>query len=175
MTEFPDNFLWGAATSAYQIEGAHDKDGKGPSIWDSFCTIPNRIRNFENANLAIDHYHRFKEDIALLKSQGFQAYRFSIAWPRILPEGSGKVNQKGVDFYSILIDELVENDIIPWVTLYHWDLPLPLQTELDSWLNPDMADIFTQYADTCFRNFGVRVTNWITFNEPWVVAILGYG
>jgi len=175
MSHFPKDFLWGASTSAYQIEGAYDEDGKGPSIWDSFCTIPNRIKNFENGNTAINHYHKFKEDIALLKSQGFQAYRFSISWSRILPEGKGEVNQKGITFYSDLIDELIANDIVPWVTLYHWDLPLPLQTELDGWLNPDLADHFTDYARVCFENFGDRVKNWITFNEPWVVSILGYG
>ena len=161
--------------SASQIEGAYDTDGKGPSIWDSFCTIPNRIKNGANGNSAINHYHQYKEDVALLKSQGFKAYRFSISWARILPEGKGEVNEKGLQFYSNLIDELLENDIVPWVTLYHWDLPLALQTEEDGWLNPKITDYFEDYAKLCFERFGDRVKNWITLNEPWVVAILGYG
>ena len=175
MIKFSNDFIWGTATSAYQIEGAYDTDGKGPSIWDSFCTIPNRIKNGANGNSAINHYHQYKEDVALLKSQGFKAYRFSISWARILPEGKGEVNEKGLQFYSNLIDELLENDIVPWVTLYHWDLPLALQTEEDGWLNPKIADYFEDYAKLCFERFGDRVKNWITLNEPWVVAILGYG
>lgn len=175
MIQFPKNFLWGVATSAYQIEGAYDKDGKGPSIWDAFCTIPNRVRNGENGKVATDHYHKFKEDVGLMKSQGFKAYRFSISWPRIFPEGKGKVNLKGVEFYNELIDELLANDIQPWVTLYHWDLPLALQTEQDGWLNPKIADYFKEYAKVCFEHFGDRVKHWITLNEPWVVSILGYG
>jgi len=175
MIKFSNDFIWGTATSAYQIEGAHDADGKGPSIWDSFCTIPNRIKNNENGNVAIDHYHHYKEDVALLKSQGFKAYRFSISWARIMPEGKGKVNEEGIQFYSNLIDELLKNDIIPWVTLYHWDLPLALQMENDGWLNPDITNYFEAYAKLCFERFGDRVKNWITLNEPWVAAILGHG
>ncbi len=175
MKHFPKDFIWGSATSSYQIEGAHNLDGKGPSIWDAFCTIPNRIRNNDNGNIGIDHYHRFKEDVALMKSQGFKAYRFSIAWPRVMPEGKGAVNEKGIQFYSDLIDELLANDIEPWVTLYHWDLPLALQTEEDGWLNPKITDYFQDYADLCFERFGDRVKNWITLNEPWVVSFLGYG
>ena len=175
MKQFPKDFTCGSATSAYQIEGAHDKEGKGPSIWDSFCTIPNRIQNNDNGNIGIDHYHRFKEDVALMKSQGFKAYRFSIAWPRVMPEGKGAVNEKGIQFYSDLIDELLANDIQPWVTLYHWDLPLALQTEEDGWLNPKISDYFKDYANLCFERFGDRVKNWITLNEPWVISVLGYG
>lgn len=175
MKQFPNNFTWGSATSSYQIEGAHDKDGKGPSIWDAFCTIPNRVKNGDNGNLGIDHYHRYKEDVALMKTQGFKAYRFSIAWPRVMPEGKGQVNEKGIQFYSDLIDELLANDIQPWVTLYHWDLPLALQTEEDGWLNPKISEYFKDYADLCFERFGDRVKNWITLNEPWVVSELGYG
>lgn len=175
MKQFPDNFIWGSATSSYQIEGAHNIDGKGPSIWDAFVTVPNRIKNNDHGNIAIDHYHKFKEDIALMKAQGFKAYRFSIAWPRVMPEGKGKVNEKGVQFYSDLIDELLANDIQPWVTLYHWDLPLALQTEEDGWLNPKISEYFREYADLCFDRFGDRVKHWITLNEPWVVSILGYG
>ena len=175
MTQFPKDFTWGAATSSYQIEGAHNADGKGPSIWDAFCTIPNRIRAGQDGNVAIDHYHRFKEDVSLMKAQGLKAYRFSISWARVLPEGRGKVNEAGIQFYSGLIDELLANDITPWVTLYHWDLPLALQMELDGWLNPDMAGYFADYASLCFDRFGDRVKNWITLNEAWVVSILGYG
>ena len=175
MKKFPDNFLWRSATSSYQIEGAHDKDGKGPSIWDAFCTVPGRINNFENGNIALDHYHRFEEDIQLMKSEGLKAYRFSIAWSRVMPDGKGAVNEKGVEFYSKVIDKLLENDIEPWITLYHWDLPLALQMENDGWLNPKMPEYFRAYADLCFDRFGDRVKNWITHNEPWVVAILGHG
>lgn len=175
MTKFPEGFVWGSATSSYQIEGAHNLDGKGPSIWDAFCTIPNRVANGDNGNIAIDHYHKYKEDVALIKSQGFSAYRFSISWPRIMPEGRGKVNEAGIQFYSDLIDELLANGITPWITLYHWDLPLALQSENDGWLNPSIADDFEAYAKVCFERFGDRVKHWITLNEPWVVSILGYG
>ena len=175
MIKFSKDFVWGTATSSYQIEGAHNIHGKGPSIWDAFCTIPDRIKNGENGNIAIDHYNNYKEDIALLKSQGFKAYRFSISWPRIMPDGKGNVNEEGIQFYSNLIDELLENDITPWVTLYHWDLPLALQMEHDGWLNPDIITYFEQYAKICFERFGDRVKHWITLNEPWVVSILGYG
>ena len=175
MKKFPDGFIWGAATSAYQIEGAHDKDGKGPSIWDAFCSIHNRIYENDNGTKAIDHYHKFREDVALMKSLGFKNYRFSIAWPRVLPEGKGAVNEKGIEFYNNLIDELLANDIEPWVTLYHWDLPLALQMEEDGWTNPDIIAYFKDYAELCFERFGDRVKKWITFNEPWVITILGYG
>ncbi len=175
---FPDDFLWGTATSSYQIEGGHDADGKGPSIWDAFCRIPGRIRNGDTGDVACDHYHRFREDVALIKELGFKAYRFSISWPRLLPAGTlerGSVNETGVRFYSELIDALLENGIQPWVTLYHWDLPLALQFESDGWLGPATADAFTAYADLCFQRFGDRVKHWITFNEPWVTAVHGHG
>jgi beta-glucosidase len=175
MIKFPSDFTWGTATSSYQIEGAHNTDGKGPSIWDAFCTIPNRIKNGDTGNIAIDHVHKMKEDVALLASQGFKAYRFSISWPRILPEGRGKVNEKGIAFYNALIDELISHDIVPWITLYHWDLPLVLEMEDDGWLNPEITKDFAAYAELCFNRFGDRVKNWITLNESWVVAILGYG
>ncbi len=175
MKQFPEGFIWGSATSAYQIEGAYAKDGKGPSIWDSFVTIPNRISQGETGNIGIDHYHKYKEDVALMKAQGFKAYRFSIAWPRVMPEGKGSINKAGIEFYNNLIDELLANDIEPWITLYHWDLPLALQSEEDGWLNPVVTDYFTDYARLCFDRFGDRVKNWITFNEPWVISILGYG
>ena len=174
---FPADFLWGTATSSYQIEGGHDADGKGPSIWDAFCRIPGRIRNGDNGDVACDHYHLFREDVKLLKELGFKAYRFSISWPRLLPSGTlerGSVNEAGIRFYSELIDALLENGIQPWATLYHWDLPLALQLEQDGWLGPATVDAFTAYADLCFERFGDRVKHWITFNEPWVTAVHGY-
>ncbi|GAA4106423.1 GH1 family beta-glucosidase [Aquimarina addita] len=175
MNRFPDDFIWGTATSSYQIEGAADLDGKGPSIWDAFSSIPGKTHNGETGAIACDHYHKFKEDIRLMKEMGVKAYRFSIAWARIFPTGKDSINEEGIRFYSDLIDELIQADIVPWVTLYHWDLPLALQLEDDGWLGEKMADYFAAYADVCFERFGDRVKHWITLNEPWVVAILGYG
>jgi len=175
MNIFPNDFIWGTATSSYQIEGASVKDGKGPSIWDAFCSIPGKIHNNENGDIACNHYENFKEDVQLMKKMGVKAYRFSIAWARIMPTGKGAVNKAGIQFYSDLIDELIKAGITPWVTLYHWDLPLALQLEDDGWLGNKISDYFAAYADVCFEYFGDRVKNWITLNEPWVVAILGYG
>lgn len=172
---FPSDFIWGGATSAYQIEGAFNEDGKGPSIWDVFSSIPGKVKNNENGNIACDHYHRYKEDVAMMKKIGLKAYRFSIAWSRILPQGRGEINLKGIEFYNNLIDELIANDIQPWVTLYHWDLPAALEFEMDGWLGEEISQLFAVYADICYRYFGDRVKNWITINEAWVVAILGYG
>lgn len=172
---FPKEFTWGVATSAYQIEGAWQADGKGPSIWDAFCQIPGKIANNDTGNRACDHYHLYQEDIALMQQMGVKAYRFSIAWPRIQPLGYGAVNREGIAFYSRLIDQLLAAGIEPWVTLYHWDLPLALQLEQDGWTGAAISDFFAQYADICFAHFGDRVKNWITLNEPWVVAMLGYG
>ena len=169
---FPKDFKWGCATSAYQIEGAYAKDGKGRSIWDHFAHTPGKIKNDDNGNIAIDHYHRYKEDVALIKSQGFKVYRFSIAWSRVMPTGKDQVNEAGIRFYSNLIDELLANDIEPWVTLYHWDLPQALQDEYGGWLNLQVVEHFKAYAALCFERFGDRVKNWITFNEPWVITIL---
>lgn len=173
MKSFPNEFTWGTATSAYQIEGAHNVDGRGPSIWDAFVRIPGKTAS--TADIACDHYHRFKEDVALMKEMGVSAYRFSISWSRILPTGRGEVNPEGIKFYSDLIDELIDAGITPWITLYHWDLPLALHMEMDGWLNPEIQEIFADYAAVCFEHFGDRVKNWITMNESWVVAILGYG
>ena len=173
--KFPEGFLWGSATSAYQIEGGYLSDGKGPSIWDVFCMIPGKVHNHDHGNLACDHYHRFREDVALMKQLGLKAYRFSISWPRVLPAGHGAVNQAGIDFYNALIDELLNAGIEPWVTLYHWDLPAALEFELHGWLGEGISDAFAAYAEVCFQHFGDRVKNWITINEAWVVAILGYG
>jgi beta-galactosidase len=174
MKKFPKGFTWGTATASYQIEGAWLEGGKGPSIWDAFTHIPGRIANGDTGDVTCDHYHRYKEDVALMAELGLKAYRFSLAWPRIMPVGRGKPNSDGIRFYSDLIDTLLDHGITPWVTLYHWDLPLALQLELDGWLNPDMARIFRRYAEICFENFGDRIKHWITLNEPWVVAVMGY-
>ncbi|WP_111307167.1 GH1 family beta-glucosidase [Confluentibacter sediminis] len=175
MKTFPDDFIWGTATSSYQIEGAALKSGKGPSIWDAFSNIPGKTHNGETGEIACDHYHKFKDDIQLMKNMGVKAYRFSIAWARIMPTGKSIINEEGIAFYSALIDELIKADIVPWVTLYHWDLPLALQLEDDGWLGASLPDYFAAYADVCFEHFGDRVKNWITLNEPWVASILGYG
>ena len=173
--QFPNDFIWGGATSSYQIEGGWNEGGKGPSIWDVFTMIPGKVNNFENGNIACDHYHRIEEDVALMKNIGLKAYRFSISWPRILPAGRGKVNPEGIHFYNKLIDTLLANDIVPWVTLYHWDLPVALEFEFGGWLGEEISDAFAAYADVCFNAFGDRVRHWITINESWVIAILGYG
>jgi beta-glucosidase/6-phospho-beta-glucosidase/beta-galactosidase len=175
MLKFPQDFTWGCTTASYQIEGAWLEGGKGFSIWDAFSHTPGKILHGHTGDVTCDHYHRFKEDVALMAEMGLPAYRFSFSWPRIQPTGYGKPNPEGIRFYSELIDELLKNNIIPWVTLYHWDLPLALQTEFDGWLNPKLADFFCDYADICFSHFGDRVKHWITFNEPWITAILGYG
>ena len=175
MKSFPDGFTWGAATSAYQIEGAWREDGRGPSIWDAFCHTPGNVLNNENGDVACDHYHRFAEDVEIMKSLGLTAYRFSLSWSRLLPLGYGKVNEAGVAFYDRLINSLLEHGIEPWITLFHWDLPLALQSEMDGLLNPDIADHFARYAELCFERFGDRVKHWITLNEAWCSAMLGHG
>lgn len=175
LQQFPENFIWGSATSSYQIEGAWKEEGKGPSIWDVFCLIPGKVQDGDTGEIACDHYHRMEEDIALMKAMGLKAYRFSIAWPRVLPTGRDTVNLQGIAFYNKLIDELMAAGIEPWITLYHWDLPAALEFEINGWLGEDISDVFATYASLCFTHFGDRVKNWITINEPWVVAILGYG
>jgi beta-galactosidase len=175
MIVFPKNFVWGTATASYQIEGGWLEGGKGLSIWDAFAHTPGKIADGATGDVTCDHLHRWKEDVALMARLGLKAYRFSIAWPRIQPSGRGTPNPVGLRFYSNLIDELLLHDITPWVTLYHWDLPLALQLECDGWLNPKLAELFRDYAAICFENFGSRVKHWITFNEPWVVSILGHG
>jgi beta-glucosidase len=174
-SRFPGDFLWGCATSSYQIEGAWQEGGKGLSIWDVFTHTPGKIRGDADADVSCDHYHRFKEDVALMAELGLKAYRFSISWPRIQPTGTGKPNPAGLRFYSDLVDELLKYDIQPWVTMYHWDLPVALQLEYDGWLNPEIADWFADYAEILFESLGDRVKHWITLNEPWVTAVLGYG
>ena len=153
--KFPENFLWGAATSSYQIEGAVSKDGKGKSIWDRFTHIPGKIKNNDNGDIATDHYHRYKEDILLMKKMNLKAYRFSIAWTRILPNGKDSINQPGIDFYSKLIDDLLSNEITPFITLYHWDLPQSLQ-DLGGWSNRDVASIFADYAEVIVKNLVIN-------------------
>lgn len=171
-SDFPDDFLFGTATAAYQIEGAVNEDGRGPSIWDVFSHTPGKTLNGDTGDKACDHYHRYKEDIGLMKEIGLDAYRFSISWPRIMPDGKN-INQKGLDFYNRLVDELLENGIIPFITLYHWDLPYALY-EKGGWLNPDIAMYFRAYATLMFDELGDRVKNWITLNEPWCSSFLGY-
>ena len=170
---FPENFLWGAATASYQIEGAWNKHGKGESTWDRFSHTPGKIRNGDTGDVANDHYRLWKKDIGLMKKLGLKAYRFSIAWPRILPAGRGKVNQKGLDFYDRLVDGLLKADIVPFVTLFHWDLPQTLEEE-GGWAVRSTAEAFVEYTDAITRALGDRVKNWITHNEPACVAWLGY-
>jgi beta-glucosidase len=170
---FPRDFLFGTATAAYQIEGARDADGKGESIWDAFCRQPGAIATGENGDIACDHYHRWREDVALMRELGCDAYRFSISWPRVVPDGSGAVNEKGLAFYDQLIDELLANGIRPFVTLYHWDLPQALQ-ERGGWSAPETVAAFGRYADVVARRLGDRVRDWMTLNEPEVVAYLGH-
>ncbi|MGI8486738.1 MAG: family 1 glycosylhydrolase, partial [Thermomicrobiales bacterium] len=170
---FPEGFIWGAATAAYQIEGAVREDGRGESIWDRFSHTPGKIANGDTGDIACDHYHRWPSDIRLMQELGLDAYRFSIAWPRILPNGRGQVNTAGLDFYDRLVDGLLAVDIEPWATLYHWDLPQALQDGDGGWSHRSTADAFAEYTDVVTRRLGDRVKNWITINEPWVVSILG--
>lgn len=170
---FPENFLWGAATASYQIEGSWNKYGKGESIWDRFVHTPGNILNNDTGDVANDHYRLWKKDIGLMKRIGLQAYRFSVSWPRILPAGRGKVNQKGLDFYSRLVDGLLEAGITPFITLYHWDLPQALEGE-GGWTVRSTAEAFADYANVVSRALGDRVRSWITHNEPAVAAWLGY-
>ncbi|NRA38011.1 MAG: beta-glucosidase [Planctomycetes bacterium] len=175
MTSFPQGFTWGSATSSYQIEGAFNHGGRGLSIWDVFARTQGKTHNGDHGDVACDHYHRYAEDVGLMKDMHLGAYRFSISWSRIQPLGYGEVNTEGIAFYDRLIDELLSQGIQPWVTLFHWDLPLALQLEQDGFLNPHFADYFANYADLCFKHFGDRVKNWITLNEPWCSAFLGHG
>jgi beta-glucosidase len=170
---FPSGFLWGAATSAYQIEGSPLADGAGPSIWHRFSHTRGRTTNGDTGDVACDHYRRWRDDVALMSELGLQSYRFSIAWGRIMPEGRGRVNQRGLDFYRGLVDALLERGIRPNATLYHWDLPAALD-DRGGWLNPDVADWFADYARTVYQALGDRVPMWATLNEPWVVSEIGY-
>ena len=170
---FPEDFMWGASSSAYQIEGGWDADGKGPSIWDTFL---HASATAQTGDVACDSYHKVHEDVKLLKNLGVSFYRFSISWSRVLPKGTvDEVNHVGVEYYQNLISLLLENNITPMVTLYHFDLPQALQDQFDGWLNPKMVDLFNDYAKFCFEAFGDRVRWWITFNEPWEAAVMAHG
>jgi beta-glucosidase len=171
---FPPGFAWGAATSSYQIEGAVTEDGRGPSIWDTFSHAPGKTVNGDTGDVACDHYHRWADDIDLMASYGLNAYRFSVAWPRIQPTGRGAANQKGIDFYRRLVDRLVERGIRPMATVYHWDLPQPLQDDGAGWQNRDTVERFAEYAAIVYDALGDGVAWWITHNEPWVVAMVGH-
>jgi len=168
-----DDFLWGVSTSAYQIEGAAAEDGRGPSIWDTHCRIKGRVWTGESGDVACDHYHRWPEDVALMKGMGVAAYRFSVSWPRVLPRGRGAVNHAGIDFYDRLTDAVLEAGIQPWVCLYHWDLPQALD-DLGGWTNRDAAGWYADYALLMARRLGDRVKHWATCNEPNVSTLFGY-
>ncbi|KAJ4837604.1 hypothetical protein Tsubulata_050401 [Turnera subulata] len=175
---FPKGFVFGTATAAYQIEGAAKEGGRGPSVWDTFTEkYPDKIKDHSSGAVADDSYHRYKEDVALLKDYGFDAYRFSISWSRLLPTGrvEGGVNQEGINYYNNVINELIANGIQPFVTLYHWDAPQALEDEYLSFLSPKIADDFAKYADLCFKTYGDRVKKWITLNEPLTIAANSYG
>ncbi len=171
--QFPQRFLWGSATSAYQIEGSPLADGAGPSIWQRFVHTPGMVTDGDTGDIACDHYNRMPEDVALMRRLGMQAYRFSIAWARVLPEGRGRINPAGLGFYERLVDRLLENGIEPCATLYHWDLPAALD-DRGGWLNPDIAHWFAEYAAVVFAKLDDRIKRWATLNEPWVVTDGGY-
>ncbi|CAN2168841.1 BglB Beta-glucosidase/6-phospho-beta-glucosidase/beta-galactosidase [Candidatus Nanopelagicaceae bacterium] len=174
MATFPKDFIWGAATSSYQIEGAAYEDGRGLSIWDTFCKTPGKVANGDTGDVANDHYHRYLEDIALMKELGLKSYRFSFAWPRMFPNGDGVREERGFAFYDRLIDALLEAGIEPLATLYHWDLPQTLQDK-GGWTNRDIVKAFADYSTAVVEHFGDRVKKWTPINEPWVVSWLGYG
>lgn len=169
--QFPEPLKWGAATASYQIEGAANEDGRSPSIWDTFSHAPGNVRNGDHGDEACNSYHLYKEDVQHLKKLGVDLYRFSIAWPRVMPEGRGELNPKGVAYYQNLIDELIENGIEPMITLYHWDLPQVLQDK-GGWENRETIDAFNEYAVAMFKEFGDKVSKWITINEPWCASFL---
>jgi len=170
---FPENFTWGTATASYQIEGAAHKDGKGPSIWDTFSATPGKVANGDTGLIACDHYNRFRDDVKLMKDLGIDSYRFSIAWPRLFPQGDSKREQRGFDFYSKLIDELLANDITPLATMYHWDLPQAIQDH-GGWANRDIVARISDYSAELISAYGDRVNKWVTLNEPWVFTWLGH-
>ena len=170
---FPEDFMWGAAAASYQIEGAAQEDGRSPSVWDVFSHTPDKVDYGHTGDVACDHYHHYKEDVALMKQVGLKAYRLSVAWPRIIPAGTGPANTGGLNFYDRLIDELLAADIVPYVTLFHWDLPFDLYKR-GSWLNRDSADWFADYVTAVANRLGDRVKHWFTFNEPGVFTNMGY-
>lgn len=171
---FPEDFIFGTATSSYQIEGATGEDGRGPSIWDAFCRAPGAVLDGHTGDVACDHYHRIEQDVALMRELGVGAYRFSIAWPRIIPDGEGEVNPRGLDFYSRLVDALLAAGITPYATMYHWDLPLALEERHGGWRSRTTAEAFGRYAETVVRALGDRVTNWMPLNEMPATIIAGY-
>ena len=173
MTGFPKNFAWGAATAAYQIEGAADRDGKGASVWDMLCHKPGAIWNNQSGAVACDHYRLWRQDVALMKQLGLRAYRFSLSWPRVLPAGTGQPNPRGLDFYDRLIDALLAAGIEPWITLFHWDYPYELFCR-GGWLNRDSIDWFADYVRLVTNRYSDRVTHWMTFNEPQMFLALGH-
>ena len=172
--EFPKGFYWGVATASYQIEGAWNEDGKGPSIWDTFAHTPGKMKNGDTGDVAIDHYHRYKEDVTVIRDLGANAYRFSISWPRIFPDGTGQPNQKGLDFYSRLVDELKAAGIEPFATLYHWDLPQALQDKYGGWQSPETAKAFGEYGGYVAKNLSDRVKYFFTINEFNQVTAMGH-
>ncbi|SDK02700.1 GH1 family beta-glucosidase [Sediminibacillus albus] len=169
--QFPEDFKWGVATAAYQIEGAVRQGGRGPSIWDTFSHTPGKVLNGDNGDVACDSYHRYEEDIALMKELGVNVYRFSVSWPRIFPEGTGKVNKEGLAFYHRMVDKLLENGIEPMCTLYHWDLPQVLQDK-GGWDNRETVEAFVAYSELIFKEFSGKIKSWLTINEPWCVSFL---
>lgn len=171
---FPEGFVWGAATASYQIEGAVWEDGRTPSVWDTFCRTPGKTEDGATGDVACDHYHRYASDVDLIANLGFGSYRFSLSWTRILPNGTGEINAKGVDFYNRLIDALLERGVNPAITLFHWDYPQSLE-DLGGWTHPDAGKWFGDYSEVCYKAFGDRVKFWITENEPWCHAFLGHG
>lgn len=170
-----NDFIWGVSSSAFQVEGALTEGGRGMSTWDVYTRTPGKIADGHIADIACDHYHRYREDVKLMAELGVNAYRFSISWPRIIPDGIGRPNPAGITFYNNLIDELLSYGIEPYPTLHHWDLPIINQFVEDGWLSRKTAEYFANYAEVCFQSFGDRVKNWITLNEPWCSAVLGYG
>ncbi|MFI6919051.1 GH1 family beta-glucosidase [Nonomuraea spiralis] len=171
---FPEEFVWGAATASYQIEGAVKEDGRGQSIWDTFSHTPGNVAGGDTGDVACDHYHRYKDDVGLMRELRLGAYRFSVAWPRVQPDGTGPINARGLAFYDKLVDELLAAEISPYVTLYHWDLPQALE-DRGGWTDRDTAHRFADYAQAVHDRLGDRVGDWATLNEPWVSAFLGYG
>jgi beta-glucosidase len=171
-SQFPPNFVWGTATAAYQVEGAWDEDGRGLSIWDTFSQTPGKTANGDTGNIATDHYHRWQADIKLMQKLEQNAYRFSISWPRVIPQGKGPLNQSGLDFYERLVEQLLQANIQPFVTLYHWDLPQALQAK-GGWAKRDTALYYAEYVEKIANRLGDRVKNWITHNEPWVASMVG--
>ncbi len=173
--QFPNDFVWGVATASYQIEGASDKDGRKASVWDTFSATPGRVRDNHTGMVACDHYNRYKEDVALMAELGVKAYRFSIAWPRVIPDGTGTVNQKGLDFYKRLVDELLKHNITPYATLFHWDSPQALEDRYGSWRSRQMAKDFADYVTVTVKALGDKITNWMTINEIICFTNAGYG